>query len=256
MTSATIRCAVTIHGVSPCATTRPPAILQNPPAGRGDGVHGSRIRAVMTPGRARGRGIRKPTVTPSRRFSTRPHQLGLIGGSNCGAGPPRRAGGSPAKTARPVRATRGPHRRRAPTLRRESEIRSSVVASASRWNEVGARRIMSERSPEPRRRKIGDLRQRGRLLELCVARGRSSPSPPRSSSPWPAINPGPPRRDRRHQHGRRLDVRQRVGGRSGRPPRDTTDVTSSGYFAAVTSAAAAPVLAPKRPIGRSFSIGC
>jgi hypothetical protein len=44
--------------------------------------------------------------------------------------------------------------------------------------------------------------------------------------------------------------------RSGRPPRDTTEYTRVECRAAVTSAAAAPVLAPNSPIGRSFNVGC
>jgi len=56
-----------------------------------------------------------------------------------------------------------------------------------------------------------------------------------------------------NQQRRRLDVSKSLSGEVGRPPRETTALTGPGSSAAATSAAAAPVLAPNRPIGSRWT---
>ena len=112
-------------------------------------------------------------------------------------------------------------------------------------------RRRSEPAQEPRPREQLDALERARLLEQ-VPRARhdlehrlaaESPAAPAGSSSSTASS-SPPTIS---SVGARTEA-SASSARSGRPPRETTAPTACGRLAAATSAAAAPVLAPKHPI--------
>ena len=109
MTSATIKCAVTIHAASPCATTRPPS-QPSKPTSRNAAIgrpQDARLAAMVTPRRDRGRENQEADRDAEQTVQVlRPHQRRIEQrGIELRRQISRRRGRNPsAKTARPVRA--------------------------------------------------------------------------------------------------------------------------------------------------------